>query len=83
MPLPATTELSVSGMTCNNCARHVTEAIQGVAGIRSASVNLQTASASVRWVAANNKNIPAVLSAISKAGFEAKEMPIAADGAKP
>ncbi len=70
-------------MTCNNCARHVTEAIQGVAGVQSASVSLQNAAASVRWVAARYKNIPAVLSAISKAGFEAKEMPTAADGSKP
>jgi copper chaperone CopZ len=31
-PAAPATELLVSGMTCNNCARHVTEAIQSVPG---------------------------------------------------
>ena len=82
MSLPATTELRVSGMTCNNCARHVTEAIQGVIGVQSASVNLQNSRAAVRWNSGDHKNVPAVLAAISKAGFAAKEMPAVADGSK-
>ena len=45
----AATELLVSGMSCNNCARHVTEAIQSVPGVRSATVLLDTGRASVRW----------------------------------
>ena len=74
MSLPATTELRVSGMTCNNCARHVTEAIQGVGGVQSASVSLQNSSAAVRWISGNDKNVPAILTAISKAGYEANEI---------
>ena len=74
MSLPATTELRVSGMTCNNCARHVTEAIQGVAGVQSASVSLQNSSAAARWNSGDEKNIPALLDAILKAGFVAKEI---------
>jgi Cu+-exporting ATPase len=74
MSLPITTELRVSGMTCNNCARHVTEAIQGVAGVQSASVNLQSATAGVRWNSAEGKNVAAILAAIAKAGYEAKEI---------
>jgi Cu+-exporting ATPase len=74
MSSPNTTELRVTGMTCNNCARHVTEAIQGVAGVQSASVNLRNASASVRWNSADAKNISAILAAISNAGYEAKEV---------
>ena len=74
MSLAATTELRVSGMTCNNCARHVTEAIQGVAGVQSASVSLQNSSAAVRWNSGEDKNVPAILTAISKAGFNAKEI---------
>src|SRR5205085_1762723 len=31
---PLATELAVTGMTCGNCARHVTEAIQKVSGVR-------------------------------------------------
>ena len=46
-PLP--TELAITGMTCPNCARHVTEAIQGVAGVRSALVSLEAGTASIRW----------------------------------
>ena len=45
---PVVTELHVEGMTCNNCARHVTEAIQNVPGVRSASVALEAGRASVR-----------------------------------
>ncbi len=74
MSLAATTELRVSGMTCNNCARHVTEAIQGIAGVQSASVSLQNSSAAVRWNSGEDKNVPAILTAISKAGFNAKEI---------
>ena len=73
------TELQVGGMTCNNCARHVTEAIQGVPGVKSASVNLQGAAASVRWNSPAEKNVPAVIAAIVQAGYEAKE--ISADAA--
>ena len=82
MSSSATTDLRVTGMTCNNCARHVTEAIQGVAGVQSASVNLQNASAAVRWNSADGKNVPAVLTAIAKAGYAANEMPAVADGSK-
>jgi len=74
MPSPNTTELRVSGMTCNNCARHVTEAIQGVSGVRSALVNLPGEHASVRWNSTEEKNVSAILAAISKAGYEAKEI---------
>ena len=31
-----TTYLAIDGMTCGNCARHVTQALQGVSGVRSA-----------------------------------------------
>jgi len=68
------TELWVGGMTCQNCARHVTEAIQGVAGVQSASVNLPAASASVRWNSTETIQVSGVLAAISKAGYEAKEI---------
>ncbi len=70
----ATTELLVEGMTCQNCALHVTEAIQNVPGVQSASVNLSNRAASIRWISASDKNISAVLSAISQAGYEAREI---------
>jgi Cu+-exporting ATPase len=76
--LSAATELWVDGMTCQNCARHVTEAIQGAPGVRSASVSLEKKSASVRWNAESPKDIAAVIRAIEKAGYEAKTIPTGA-----
>ncbi len=35
-------------MTCQNCVRHVTEALREVPGIRSAEVSLEQASATVQ-----------------------------------
>jgi Cu+-exporting ATPase len=72
------TELLVGGMTCQNCVRHVTDAIQGVPGVRSASVTLEGGRASVRWNANAAANVPAVLSAIAAAGYKAK--PVEAAG---
>ena len=74
MPALNTTELRVDGMTCNNCARKVTEAAQAVAGVHSVGVSVTTQHASVRWDANGNKNVAAVLAAIAKAGYEAEEM---------
>jgi Cu+-exporting ATPase len=74
----ATTELLVSGMTCANCARHVTEAIQSVSGVRSATVSLENKSATVRWVPDASQDIPAVVRAVAVAGYEAKPVEAAA-----
>ena len=63
----AATELAVSGMTCANCARHVTEAIQGVPGVRTAAVRLEASQASVRWAAGAEPNVPAVIHAVEEA----------------
>jgi len=75
-----TTELLVDGMTCQNCARHVTEAIQSAPGVRSASVSLEKKSATVRWNSESPKDIAAVISAVEKAGYEAKTIQPEAGG---
>ena len=77
----AATELLVSGMTCANCARHVTEAIQSVLGVRSAMVSLENKNATVRWNPGAPQNVPAVVEAVKQAGYEAKEIPAVAGGA--
>ncbi len=74
MSSPATTELHVSGMTCNHCARKVIDAAQKVPGVHSVSVTIASERASIRWNSAESENIPTVLAAISQAGFEAKEI---------
>jgi P-type Cu+ transporter len=66
---PTTEELAVSGMTCGNCARHVTDAIQGVPGVAGATVRLDAGRAMIRW--RSQPNLPAVLDAIKQAGFDA------------
>ena len=66
------TELAVTGMTCGNCARHVTEAIQNVPGVRSATVSLDSSHASVRWTPSGEHNISALIQAIENEGYSAK-----------
>jgi P-type Cu+ transporter len=76
-PLPTdspVTQLHVTGITCANCARHVTEAIQSVSEVRSATVSLENKNASVRWNSGSPQNILAVVQAVKKAGYEAKEI---------
>src|SRR2546428_13037984 len=66
------TELAVTGMTCGNCARHVTEAIQKVSGVRNALVSLDSRRASVRWEPGHEQNVPALIQAIEAPGYGAK-----------
>jgi len=71
---PATasaTGFAISGMTCSNCARHVTEAIQSVPGVRTATVSLEAKSASVRWAADVEPDVGVVMRAVHEAGYEA------------
>jgi Cu+-exporting ATPase len=68
----ALTELSVGGMTCNNCVRHVSEAAQGVPGVARVVVSLEHAQAIVHWQAGFPPNESAVSEAIRSAGFEPK-----------
>jgi Cu+-exporting ATPase len=69
---PPATELLISGMTCQNCARHVVEAIQSTSDVRSAIVSLENKSATVRWTVGATANIAAVFAAVEAAGYEAK-----------
>ena len=61
------TTFKVSGMTCANCVRHVTEAENSVAGVISVDVNLDAATANVEGSA----DSAAVIAAIVAAGYEA------------
>jgi copper chaperone len=42
------THLKIEGMTCQHCVSHVTEALEGVAGVASAKVNLKKGEAVVK-----------------------------------
>ncbi len=74
LEISAEMKLSIGGMSCNNCARHVTEAIQSVSGVRSATVILDAGRASVRWNSGAEQNVSAVIGAVQKAGYTAKEI---------
>ena len=62
-----TTTFDVTGMTCDNCVHHVTEAIQGVSGVTAAVVTLATNSAKVEGDFDEN----AVVAAVKEEGYEA------------
>ncbi len=63
------TDLRVEGMTCNNCARKVTNAIQAVPGVQSVMVNIETQRASVRWQTNATADSDQLVNAITAAGY--------------
>ncbi|HMJ90241.1 MAG TPA: cation-translocating P-type ATPase [Candidatus Acidoferrum sp.] len=70
-PAPKRTELRVRGMTCQNCARHVREALQAVPGVTQAAVDLEAESAGIRWSDEAQPDIEAAVQAVVEAGYEA------------
>ncbi|HTL18869.1 MAG TPA: cation-translocating P-type ATPase [Patescibacteria group bacterium] len=72
IPRRATTQLAIDGMTCGNCARHVTEALQGVLGVQTATVNLDGHQATVRWQSEVTPRAEDLLQAVQKEGFGAQ-----------
>jgi Cu+-exporting ATPase len=71
-------ELAISGMTCGNCARHVTEALQGVAGVQSANVDLEAGQARLRWAAETEPDLTAAIKAVEAQGYGAKPLDVTA-----
>src|SRR5260221_9101402 len=66
------TELAVSGMNCNDCVRHVTQALQSVSGVRNAAVSLETNRAIVSWDSDARPDIQALILAVERAGYGAR-----------
>lgn len=59
--------LSIEGMTCGNCKRHVTEALQEVSGVKSATVDLAKKNAVVESdVEVSDETLK---NAVSEAGY--------------
>jgi Cu+-exporting ATPase len=72
-PLPTPpVELQISGMTCSNCARHATEALQSVPGVASAAVQLDAGRATVRWQPGALPAGESLVEALRQAGYEAR-----------
>lgn len=66
----AATELSIDGMTCASCVSRVEKALKAVPGVKEANVNLATERATITGTA----NVVALIAAIDKAGYDAKEI---------
>ena len=62
-------DLSISGMTCASCVRHVEKALQKVPGVSSVSVNLATESARVVSTLAIDPSL--LIHTVVDAGYEA------------
>lgn len=58
--------LRVEGMMCQNCARHVKEALEGVNGVESVEVNLEAKTAAV----AGNAEDAALKAAVEEEGYK-------------
>ena len=63
-----TTVLHVEGMSCQNCARHVRDAIQSLPGISYARVDLDKAEAVVKWKNGNASE-ENLIKALETAGY--------------
>ena len=61
-----TTVLKITGMTCNNCVRHVREALAAVPGVSAVTVDLAAATATVAHDAADEA---ALRAAVIDAGY--------------
>jgi len=64
----ATTVIHISGMSCQNCVKHVTDALLGVPGVDSVDVSLEAGTATVY----SDETIvhDAMRSAVGAAGYE-------------
>ena len=63
------TTLKISGMSCDHCVHHVTEALKGVPGVSAAKVSLKDDSAEVKHEETVTRE--ALKAAVVEAGYEA------------
>jgi Cu+-exporting ATPase len=63
------TELSITGMTCNGCVRHVEKALRGIPGVTAVEVVLADQRATVVHEPA--AEVPALVAAVVEAGYQA------------
>ena len=64
-----TQTLKINGMSCQMCVKHVTRALEGVAGVTEVKVNLEPGTAVVTFDPAT-AGLPAFESAVAEAGYE-------------
>jgi copper chaperone len=62
-----TKTLHVEGMSCNNCVRHVEEALKEVSGVKSAKADLKSKSAVIELT--QDIDDKALIEAVEEAGY--------------
>ncbi len=67
--MSTTTELKITGMTCNHCVMHTKKALEAVAGVDNAEVSLEPGSAKVTGTA----DVDALIAAVKEAGYAAEK----------
>ncbi|MGI6536875.1 MAG: heavy-metal-associated domain-containing protein [Caldicoprobacterales bacterium] len=63
-----TKTLHVEGMSCNNCVRHVEEALKEVSGVKSAKADLKSKSAVIELT--QDIEDKALIEAVEEAGYK-------------
>jgi copper chaperone CopZ len=66
-----TTTLSIDGMSCGACVRHVTRALDGLSGVVHVHVDLQQNQASVEHLP-DQADEPCLIAAVEAAGYKAR-----------
>lgn len=65
-----TQTLTIDGMSCEHCASHVKDALQGVRGVQTADVSLEGGTAKVE--SHDDVVTDALIQAVRDAGYEAR-----------
>ena len=63
------TKLKIEGMTCGGCVRHVTHALEQVAGVTRVNVSLEAAEATIHH---DGADVQAMIAAVEEDGYRAK-----------
>jgi copper chaperone CopZ len=64
-----TTALAITGMSCQNCVRHATNALLALEGVEAAEVSLEAGSASVHH--SEEVNLEQMVAALEEEGYSA------------
>ena len=67
----ATITLNIDGMTCGGCVKSVTKVLNGLDGVRSATVSLENKNAQVEFDE-DKIQIAQLVEAVEDAGFDAR-----------
>ena len=67
------TTLHLEGMSCGHCAMKVTQALQGVEGVKSADVNLEKKKVEIEFKNAKVDD-GILIAAVEKAGYKATKL---------